>query len=183
LRIAALQAITSNHKSTPEVINVIKRISMLMLGLAGLLLGSQTLCFGQGATGVIRGSVVDPQGGVVLQATVTAVNIATGVARSTQTTDAGIYIIPDLPPGDYEVRVEKSGFSRTVAKVHVNVGDVRDQNFQLSLAGTETEVTVTSDLTMVETTRTDVSTLVDESQIHDLPVTSNLAFQINAKGQ
>ena len=154
-----------------------KRISMLMLGLAGLLLGSQTLCFGQGATGLIRGSVVDPQGGVILQATVTAVNIATGVARSTQTTDAGIYIIPDLPPGDYEVRVDKSGFSRTVAKVHVNVGDVRDQNFQLSLAGTETEVTVTSDLTMVETTRTDVSTLVDESQIHDLPVTSNLAFQ------
>ena len=108
----------AHHSSLPRrVFAWVNGRAWLLLGLAGLLLGSQTLCFGQGATGLIRGSVVDPQGGVILQATVTAVNIATGVARSTQTTDAGIYIIPDLPPGDYEVRVEKSGFSRTVAKV------------------------------------------------------------------
>src|SRR5512142_3402016 len=111
----------------------------LVLVVALLLAGTAVLSFGQGATAVIRGTVVDPSGAVVPQATVVARNVATGVASRAVSTAAGIYNFPNLPPGTYDVRVEKSGFTGAVAKaIHINVGDLRDQNFKLALAGTAT---------------------------------------------
>ncbi len=145
----------------------------LVLVVALLLAGTAVLSFGQGATAVIRGTVVDPSGAVVPQATVVARNVATGVESRAVSTAAGIYNFPNLPPGTYDVRVEKSGFTGAVAKaIHINVGDLRDQNFKLALAGTATEVTVTSEAPLIESTRTDVSTVVDERDMRNLPVSN-----------
>src|ERR1051326_3025242 len=58
------------------------------------------------STAQISGTVVDPQGAVVPGAQVIATNVATGVPRSVNTTSTGNYVLPNLPPGTYDVKVE-----------------------------------------------------------------------------
>src|SRR3989441_10156028 len=60
--------------------------------------------------GAILGTVTDPNGAVVPEATVTAKNVATGIERSTVTDEFGNYSLPELQTGTYEVTVQKSGF-------------------------------------------------------------------------
>ncbi len=68
------------------------------------------------SSATITGQVVDPNGAVVVGATVTATNVANGVGRSVITTGSGNYTIPNLPPGTYDVKVEAKSFSPSVTK-------------------------------------------------------------------
>jgi len=109
------------------------------------------------ATATIVGKVVDPQGAVILDAQVTAVNTATGVSRSVSTTSSGDYAIPSLPPGTYDIKVQASGFALAEAKeTKLNVGDQQDLNFKLTIAGTSQTVEATVEAPLIETTKTDV---------------------------
>src|ERR1051325_6525724 len=77
----------------------------------------------QVTTGGIEGQVTDPQGAVVVGATVTVKNVDTGLTRTAQTDSEGKYAITQLPPGNYEVRVGGQNFKTSVGKaVGVNVG-------------------------------------------------------------
>ena len=67
-----------------------------------------------GGSGSINGTVFDPNGAVVPNATVVARNVATGVETTSQTTDAGLYVISALPPGEYTVTVKVSGFQTLI---------------------------------------------------------------------
>jgi hypothetical protein len=122
----------------------------------------------------ITGHVNDPQGAVVSNATVIARNVATGVESTTQTTSDGIYRFPALPAGDYDVRVQPGqGFNKAEAKaVHIDVGAHKDVNFKMSLGATATTVEVGGEAALIESTKTDLSTLVNESDVERLPVTS-----------
>ena len=140
------------------------------------------------ASATILGTVTDPQGNSVPDATVVAKNVDTGIQRSTTTTAEGLYRLPNLPPGTYDVTVEKSGFAKAVAKaVHIDVGDLRDVNFKLAVARVATEVTVTAETPLIETTRTDVSNTINDKQMEGLPIfpspnflgTSNTASKLN----
>src|SRR5215469_17472573 len=93
----------------------------------------------------ITGQVVDPQGAVITSATVTATNVATGVAHSAKTTSSGNYTIPNLPPGTYDVKVEAAKFAVGETKgIKLNVGDSRDLDFKLVVAGSTESVEVTT---------------------------------------
>ena len=96
--------------------------ALCILSLALLPLLGQT-------TGTITGTVHDGTGAVVPGAAVTATNIGTNQTRSVLTDDAGRYVLPLLPLGEYHVRVEKDGFAPFVqqgitlqanTQVHVN---------------------------------------------------------------
>jgi hypothetical protein len=65
--------------------------------------------YGQSTNGNIQGTVVDPQEAAVSGATVTARNMDTGIMAVATTTGAGVFSIPNLPPGRYAVTVESSG--------------------------------------------------------------------------
>ena len=67
--------------------------------------------YAQVDTGTIGGTVHDPTGAVVVNATVTVKNLATQVERKVQTNDAGQYTIPGLRPGTYEVYAASTGFA------------------------------------------------------------------------
>ena len=122
------------------------------------------------ASAQISGQVVDPQGAVVAGAKVTATNQDTGVGRSVNTTSTGNYVIPNLPPGKYDVRVEAKGFSAGSAKgVSLNLGDQRDLDFKLGVAGSTESVEVTTTAPLIETTKTDVSTSVTSLDMQKLP--------------
>ncbi|MBZ5523531.1 MAG: TonB-dependent receptor [Acidobacteriia bacterium] len=122
------------------------------------------------ATATIVGTVVDPQGAVVAGAKITATNLATGVDRSTVSTSNGEYTLTFLPPGSYDIKAEAKGFAVGQAKgVKLNVGDRRDLNFKLAVAGSAQTVEVTTEAPLIETTKTDVSSSVTDLDMQRLP--------------
>src|SRR5713101_7966645 len=140
------------------------------VALTLLLTTSAGIAYAQSAsTATIVGVVVDAaQGASIPNAAVTATNVATRIAFSTKTTSTGDYTITLLPPGTYDVKVEAQGFAVAETKgFKLNVGDQRDLNFKLPVAGTTTTVEVTGVAPLIETTKTAVSSTVDEKALQN----------------
>lgn len=122
-----------------------------------------------GAT--INGTVTDASGAVVSGAKITATQTATGSQRSTQSSSAGLYSFAALPAGAYDVAVEATGFRQAkFAAVTVAVGAVVTLDARLEVGATTEVVDVSGDVPVVETTRTQTSTVVDQKAIADLPI-------------
>ena len=120
----------------------------------------------------LSGYVRDQQGAVVTGATVRARNAATSVERETTTSDEGFYQLTNLPPGAYEVSVEATNFKKSVLpNVTVTVGQRADLDISLEVGALSDVVTVTGASTeLVETSKTNVSTTIDETRIDNLPI-------------
>jgi outer membrane receptor protein involved in Fe transport len=134
-----------------------------MLGAVGLA--------AQDATGAIHGTVLDPTGSRIAQASIVVVNTATGL-RYTATSDAeGSFTLDLLPPGDYSARVTADGMSPQVTpQLHVDVGGVAALDFHLTVAGAHESVTVSGAPALVETQPNGVSALLDQRALGDFPL-------------
>src|SRR5258708_3241765 len=147
--------------------------SLSVLAIAGALLLVANYAYGQ-AFATITGRALDPGGASVPNATVTATNTETGIVRATKTTSDGLYRLDNLPPGIYNVVIETSSFTKAeVNRVKLQVGEQRDINFNLEVAGQRLSVVVTSEVPLIETTKTDVSTVIDERDVANLPTTTS----------
>jgi hypothetical protein len=136
------------------------------------------------STATLTGQVVDPQGAVISGAKVTATNVATDISRTANTTGAGDYTIPNLTPGTYDVRVEAAQFAIGQAKaIKLNVGDQRDLNFKLAVAGTSQTVEVTTVAPLIETTKTDVSSSITDLDMERLPTIAGAGGVVNDYAQ
>ena len=92
------------------------------------------------STGTVQGSVTDPSGAAVPKASVTVRNMATGQERSFTTDESGLYIVPSLAVGRYQVSVSAPGLQTTaISGLVLEVGRTLEQNFHLQVAST-TEV-------------------------------------------
>ena len=133
-----------------------------------------TICSQTGraqVTASIIGFVTDPSGAAVPSADVTATNLETGVARTVATDAAGRYVVLALPVGLYEVRATKAGFRDEVhTGIHLAVGQEARVDLSLPVGTVKTEVGVNADASIVSTTTSDISGLVAEQQIKDLPL-------------
>jgi hypothetical protein len=119
----------------------------------------------------IKGMVMDASGAAVPGVTVTAKNVETGAVRSSVTDDSGRYLLLALPVGEYEVRVTKAGFRDAVRSgIHLVVGQEASIDLQLQIGTVTSELTVKSDAPIVNTSTTDISGLVGEQAIKDLPL-------------
>jgi hypothetical protein len=122
-------------------------------------------------TGVITGVVQNEKGELVAGATVRAVNVGTNATREVTTSGEGVYEVSQLVPGNYRVEVEAQGFSRSVLEgVVVNVLQRTTVNAELKVGGIGETVNVTTEGALVETTKTDVSGVVDQRRLENLPV-------------
>jgi len=149
---------------------------VFVFAIAVILLLSANAVYGQGRYATITGRALDPKGASVPDAKVTAMNVDTGIARTTTTTSDGIYRFEDLAPGTYDVTIEAASFAKAAAKgVKILVGESRDVNFNLELAGQKESVVVTSEIPLVETTKTDVSINIDDRDVANLPTTTAFA--------
>src|SRR6185369_13024253 len=127
----------------------------------------------QANTGSIEGRVTDPNASSVPNVTITATNIANGLQKSAQTNDEGIYRIVFLTPGAYKVETSAAqGFvPATFTNVIVTVGGQTPLDIQLAVGNTAVAmVDVSAEGQVVETTRTSVSSVVNERAIQNLPV-------------
>jgi carboxypeptidase family protein len=119
----------------------------------------------------LSGVVTDPSGAPVPAAAVTAKNLETSAVRSTVTDDAGRYQVLSLAVGQYEVRVTKSGFQEEIRSgIHLVVGQEASVDLKLHVGEVQQHVTVTEEAPMVSTTTRDISGLVGEQQVKDLPL-------------
>jgi outer membrane receptor protein involved in Fe transport len=124
----------------------------------------------QASSGSIEGTITDTTGAVVPDAKVTATNLQTGLTRSVTTNSEGLYRILLLPVGDYNVTIDKPGFSTTKREaVKVQVGQKVPLDIELGAAGAAESINVTSETPIVETTRTQVSATVNDRAVANLP--------------
>ncbi len=143
------------------------------LMVAAMLLSWSLSAWGQSeaTSGAIRGTITDPKGGTVPQAKVTVKNLGTGYTRETQSGDDGYFNIPLLPVGTYELRVEKTGFATLVqSDIPVTVGGAAVLNVELKVGAASEVVEVKAAAPLVETTRTQFSSVVDDKAVSTLPL-------------
>src|SRR5437763_3336841 len=122
--------------------------------------------------GAISGAVRDASGSVIPDAQVVVANESKGIHRTIRTTEAGVFAATALVPATgYVVTVTKQGFSNYEAKdIQVQVGQNVDLGIVLTVAGAVTEVSVDAVAPIVDSTKTDVSQVIDTRQIQDLPI-------------
>lgn len=119
----------------------------------------------------LAGTVTDPSGAAVSAARVTARNSDTGFSRETVTGQAGRYQLFALPVGLYEVRVKKDGFREGIQTgIRLLVGQDASVDMVLRLGAVSEEMKVTGDAAIVSVTTQDISGLVGERQVKDLPL-------------
>jgi Carboxypeptidase regulatory-like domain len=119
----------------------------------------------------LSGTVSDSSGAVISGAAVTVQELGTGATRTVSTDTAGHYQFSLLPVGVYEIRVSKEGFSEKVRTgIHLAVGQDAVANVTLRLGELNQQVTVAADAPLVAVTTSDVSGLVGEQQVKNLPL-------------
>jgi hypothetical protein len=121
-------------------------VMRLLIHISGVLfLVSAGAAAQSSGVSTISGTVKDPQGAVVPKASLTLKDAATGVARATESNEAGHYLFSNVLPGEYEVRAEAPGFQPTVARsVRVEVAIAVIQDFTLDIGTVNIEVEVVS---------------------------------------
>ena len=130
-------------------------------------------------TSAIEGTVSDPSGAVVPGATVTIRNEETGVVQTSQSSAAGYYRFPSLSSSSYNIRVSLSGFSTFVQEnFRLQVAQTRTLNVTLEVGATETEISVTADVPVIETSEGRVSGHIEEAEVSELPLTGRNFFKL-----
>lgn len=124
----------------------------------------------QGNQASIEGIVVDQSGAIVPGAKLTATNEATGFQFHAASDANGLFTFPVLPVGTYTIEVEHTGFATVTQKqLALTVGARLNLTLTLAVAGHTTTVSVTGAAPVVETTRSQVSSTVDDLSVENLP--------------
>ncbi|MDQ3745902.1 MAG: TonB-dependent receptor, partial [Acidobacteriota bacterium] len=158
--------------SSGKVKRAVSSVLAAVLLTATAILPASSALAQTASTGVITGVVQNEKGEVVPNATVRAVNTGTNATREVKASGEGVYEITQLPPGNYRVEVEAQGFSKSVTdNVAVNVLQRTTINATLKVGAVTETVNVTAEnAPLVETTKTDVSGVIDQKRLENLPV-------------
>jgi hypothetical protein len=145
--------------------------SWVRLVFVSLILLAMAACAQDASTGAIRGTVVDPSGRPIVEASIVLVDSAQGFRYFVTSDSAGQFVFELLPPGDYSARAVAPDMSPQLSpKLHVDVGATTAIEFKLQVGGAKEMVTVAGEPPMVETQSSAVSSLVDKRAIEELPL-------------
>ena len=147
--------------------------------LAALVLLFAVQGFAQEAT--IVGTVTDPSGAAVANATVTITNNDTGVERTLPSNSDGQYVAPDLHIGQYTVRATATGFKAAEQKgITLNVGDRTRIDFKLQVGSAQEQVTVEANAIAVQTDTGEASALITGQQVTQLATNGRSLYELFA---
>jgi len=150
-------------------------LAVLVIPVLGVLLTSQALAQATISFAQLNGTVQDVSGRVIVNATVTARQTDTNRTYTAQSNTAGYYFLPSLPPGAYELSAAYPGFAKyTQTKIQLTVGQAATVNITLKVATVGETVTVSTEVPPVETTRTEISQVIEMQQIQSLPISGRL---------
>lgn len=128
------------------------------------------------ATGLaqLNGTVKDPNGSVLVKATVTLRSVDTNKTYSTLSDQQGYYLLSNIAPGSYELSFTASGFAKHALNIVLRVAQVATIDVGLRVAGTTETVEVKTEAPTIEPTRTEVSSVIAAEQIQALPISGRL---------
>src|SRR6202790_4111768 len=138
-----------------------------------------TLMFGQSTGGRILGRVSDASGAVLANVKVTLTNDATGVSADTTTSGNGDYGFPQVSGGTYRIEFDLPGFKKSVQKGgNVDLNQAGALNAVLEIGQTKEVVEVTSEAPLVDTTSTQLGSIMDAHQVWNLPLNPRDTYQL-----
>jgi len=146
----------------------VRLLKLFALSLLTIFLTHLTLA--QATNGSIRGTVTDPNGAVMPNATVVVKNVATGFGRKLTTSDDGTYLADNLPPGAYEIQVESQGFQKQLKRVTVLTGNSVESDFSMTVGANTETVVVTSAVGQVNTSDYKIDGVITRERIENLPL-------------
>src|SRR6267143_3767057 len=142
-----------------------------------LVLGISSQAFGQNAT--VVGTVTDPSGAAVANATITITRTETGQVFHLVSNGDGQYVAPDLPIGHYNLKIEATGFKTAEQKgVVLQVGDRTRLDFQLPVGGASETITVEANEVRVQTDSGEVSNVITDQQMSQIAVNGRSIYQL-----
>ena len=147
---------------------------LLFVGLTNVL---GVCAVGQTVQGVITGTVKDPSGAVVPNASVTITNVGTSISQKTTTGAGGAYRFPLVPPGTYAIEVTAAGFATEKATgVVVQASQIVPFEFKLQVAQSSQVVEVSGESQLVQTATSDLSLQIDQSTIQNAALVDRDVF-------
>src|SRR5215469_17359448 len=151
----------------------------LRLLLVALLLMSASLAAQTAATGAIAGTVTDPKGAVISDATINAIDETTGEKRTTVSSSTGTYIVPLLHPATYRVEITKRGFKLSVSSgIPVHITETVSVNVRLEVGVIAETITVASNSQLLKTEESTLGNVIDEKEVNALPLVTRHYTQI-----
>jgi len=133
------------------------------------------------STGSITGTVSDPTGAAIPDATVSVKNPDTGLTRTTQTNAAGSFVFADLPIGAYAMEITKAGFeTQKRSATQLLTGQTIGLDLKLDVGSKVETVEVSTDTEQIKTSTSEVSTTVNEKQMQDLPLNQRNPIQLTS---
>src|SRR3984893_11526423 len=162
-----------------QITNIHHAIAKLSIAMALCLSISTVPAFGQASSSSDAvGKVLDTTVATVPGATVHLINNATGAERIATTNDAGDWSIPNVPPANYKVRVEKQGFKTAqISSLDVEIGKTANGSVTLAAGGTEMTIEVSTLPPQLETQEATVGQVINQKQINDLPLNGRNVLQ------
>jgi hypothetical protein len=145
---------------------------------AALLISPRT-AQGQETTGAVTGTVTDPSGAAIPNASVTATNVQMGTTWPTQTNSAGVYNLPRLPIGQYRLKVEAKGFKTEVRPAfELQMNQVARVDLKLTVGALTQTVTVSAAPPLLHTETMQVGLVTSANFNVNLPLATNNFIQL-----
>ena len=143
-------------------------LSWTRLGVVLLFAG---VAVAQVPEGTLNGRVTDQKDAVLVGAQVSVVSTAQGVSRTTVTNGSGLYVVPKLPAGEYDVRIEQKGFAAREAKgIVIQAGRTSTVDASLSVASTGTTLEVDASTVGVNVTQSMIQGEITSKTIESIPL-------------
>ena len=158
-----------------------RRTAFLVLAIVGIAVLASHPLVAQTSNAQLSGQVTDSTGAVIANAEVHATNTATNVDYTATSNGAGIYVLPELLPGVYNIRVSAQGFGVLNRNgLTLSTGDHLAQNFPLQLGSVETSVTVTGSVPLISSDEASTAAVLDNKMITELPQLNRNALDLTA---
>ncbi len=153
-------------------------LALCCLTLVLLICGANAT-FAQEVTATVTGTVTDPSGAAVVGANVTAKSVERGITYNGVSNDSGIYRIPQLPVGSYDLRVEKTGFQTSVYPTFVlHENQIARFDVELKVGQVSQTIEVTGAAPVLKTEATQVDTVINAATNDNLPLASRNYVQL-----